>query len=1438
MQIHLSLSTPRLGRAVPLVLDADPQTPLSEIIKVLNEVEKGELYLGTRRLGGKTTLAKSGIRDGSVITVGEPTRDRAKSDLELAVVGGPTAGVSFSLPIGVTTVGSGRNADIQVLDKHMSRAHLKIKVWEIDEYTIFDMHSKRGTFVEGERVEGRYDLRPGDVIRAGASLLEIRLRPDGNADLRTDEEGHLVFNRPARIWPKEPRPSVTIPSEPQPPEKQSFPWVQALAPLILSMIAALVFKNAMFLLFSLMAPIMVIGSRHTSGKDNKARYKKQLKEYEEGLEKAEVKIDETIRLQTRIHRFVYPDPTNLLSIGSDPRKRLWERRRHDEDFLFLRTGAANQDADIDVKGTYKDGDENSKPTLDHVPVGIDLKTAGVMGIAGPADSVRASARWLIGQIATLHSPSDAILWMLTDRKSRVHWEWMRWLPHTRFEDFPDAPFANIATDKYQREEHVRLLVNLMAARKVARENEESVGPAIVVIYDGMRALRNLPAVGRLLKEGPGVGIYAIGLEDDPSRLAEEGNAEVVMNQDGIGGVLRVKGEVPIYDLLPDQVTGRWATALARGLGPMRQIENDDGERSLPGSVRLVDMLGIDLEDPAQLVQRWSTNGRTTSADIGYGLDGIFALDLKRDGPHGLVAGTTGSGKSEFLQTMVVSLALANRPDAMNFVLVDYKGASAFADCDRLPHTVGMVTNLDGHLTERALTALDAELKRREHALKELQSPDVDTAWSKNPTKAATLGLARLVIVIDEFAELVHELPDFVKGLIRIARVGRSLGVHLVLATQRPTGVVSAEMRANTGLRIALRMEDRQDSTEVIDKPDAAAILRTTPGRAYARLGGGTSLIPFQTARVAGKRKDIAKVVVPPSVIPMPWPQLGRPLPKRISQESVPAQTTDLHGLVELIKEASQLIDVKTSHSPWLPPLPEKLFLAANTATGTNGIVEFGLEDRPSDQVQVPATFDVANGSHMAIAGSPRSGRSTALRTLAGAIARTWHPSDCHIYGLDFGNGALLSLAQLPHCGAVATRVEGARLERLISRLLDEVALRQELFARLGVGDINEQRSRSDQQLPYIVVFFDLWEGMITDFALESGSDMQDRVLRLLREGPGVGIKVIISGDKSVLNNRVSSHIDRRLILRLSETEDYRIVGINPKHVSEEIAPGRALRPESMIEVQFGVLSNDLSASAQTAALAGIAELWQGAEAVNRPFRVDALPLSISYEEAGRLADSPVRPMDVVAGVGGDELALIRANLAEDGSTFVIGGVSRSGKSTALLSIAQALLDSGTRVVAFTPKPSPLTELKYDERAHVFLGVQPDLAAVREALESNQPTVAIVDDLNFMTGNEVDLYLQNKLASRSQHFGIVASGRTEDLRSGIRGIAVEMRKGRMGLVLSPQSGIEGDLLGMRFPQGLVGKMPPGRAVFAKHGEAMLVQVALPRPSQSTLDDQRT
>ncbi|MFN2540037.1 MAG: FtsK/SpoIIIE domain-containing protein [Mycobacteriales bacterium] len=924
-----------------------------------------------------------------------------------------------------------------------------------------------------------------------------------------------------------------------------------------------------------------------------------------------------------------------------------------------------------------------------------------------------------------------------------------------------------------------------AARDIRSQPPARQFPEVLVVLDGARELRSLAGIADVLRAGPSAGVHVLCLEDSELRLPEE--CQAVVSRD----TLRRQGAEPVR-IRPDLPTAAWAEQLARALAPLRDDGGED-DASVPTEARLLDVLGLDPPTAAGVRAR---AGRTTAALVGVDADGPVVLDLQRDGPHLLVAGTTGSGKSELLQTLVASLAVANRPDAMTFVLVDYKGGAAFRDCARLPHTVGMVTDLDGHLVQRALASLTAELRTREQLLHEAGAKDIEDFWSGGG------GLPRLVIVIDEFASLAEELPDFVRGLVGIAQRGRSLGVHLVLATQRPSGVVSPEVRANTNLRVALRVTDAAESLDVLDAPDAAGISQSVPGRAFARTGHST-LLPFQTARVGGRRPGTADERL--EVVELPWSALGRPLPH--ARPEGPEDTTDLQALVAAIRSAWS---GSAARRPWLEPLPSTLTLADLDPPGPL-VLPYALEDLPDEQRRRTAALDLVAGGHLLVAGAARSGRTTLLRALAGSLAGT-SAEDVHLYAIDSGNGALLALEELPHTGAVVTRSQPDRADRLLARLTAEVARRQELLAASGWSDLAEQRSASAEPLPYLLLLLDRWEGFTAAFDEVDAGRLPDCLLRLVREGLAAGLRVVVTGDRAALLGKLSHAIEDTVVLRLAERSDYALVGLSPRQLPDQVGDGRAFRATSGVELQVALLCDDPSGAAQASALRALAT---GPAPRRPPFRVDPLPTRIGW------ADARTLPHDGVGvGVGGDELSLLGVDLAVHGPGFTIAGPPGSGRSTALVGLAAGLLASGTTVCALAPRPSPLRDLA--GAVHVADADQ----LVRALTSATGRLAVVVDDAELLLASPVaDVLAQLLRDGRDTGHALVVAGGLAELGVAFRGFAADVRRSRSGLLLGLTSPLDGELLGVRLPRSAVAPGPVGRGLLIRNGQVTAVQVPL-------------
>jgi S-DNA-T family DNA segregation ATPase FtsK/SpoIIIE len=855
---------------------------------------------------------------------------------------------------------------------------------------------------------------------------------------------------------------------------------------------------------------------------------------------------------------------------------------------------------------------------------------------------------------------------------------------------------------------------------------------------------------------------------------------------------------------------------------------------------LLDLLGMEPPTTEGICASWASGGRTTSALIGATATGALEVDLQRDGPHGLVAGTTGSGKSELLQTLIASLAVANRPDALNFVLVDYKGGSAFEACARLPHTVGMVTDLDGHLTERALASLAAELRRRERLFRGAGVKDIDDYWrflEGGAAEPSAVAMPRILIVIDEFASLVEELPDFVDGLVDLGRRGRSLGIHLILATQRPAGVVSPSIKTNTNLRIAMRVTDAMDSTDVIDSQLAARIAKSTPGRGYMRIGH-EQMLEFQAARVGGRRRDLSAHGSEPSLRILKTDTLYAPKPQNRTTV-LDDDETDLAALVHAIATAAESLGIAAPSSPWLPPLPNVL-LQSDLTVGdepgqTFGSIPFGLEDVPAEQARGVAVLDLEFGSHLIVAGDPGSGRSTLLRTVAASAAGRTSPADLHMYAIDCGNGALLPLADLPHCGAVVSRTEVERIDRLITKLLADVVQRQSALAAGGFSNLSDQRLSvpAEHRLPFVLVLLDRWEGFTAAFEGIDGGRLVASFQHLLREGPGVGVRVVVTGDRSVLVGRMATMTEFRLVLRLNDRSSYSLAGLNPRHLPQEVPVGRAFRADSGQEIQIAVLSTEPTGPAQVAALRQIAEQSRlSARAVPKeslPEPVSVLPSQIALDAIlASLTPDALQPLRAIIGVGGNRLDLVGLDLHADGPGYIVMGPRRSGRSNALVAIARSLVKGGTSVIGVVSLASPVERIIGESGV---LGVFSARSTSPEEFSSAVsqaagPLAILVDDVEQILDTPFAAVLEGYLRGAQEHRrSIVIAGSTAELNTAsFRGLVAEARKSRAGLVLSPGAPADAELFGVRLPKTTLFSGPAGRAVQIANGGHRLVQLA--------------
>jgi S-DNA-T family DNA segregation ATPase FtsK/SpoIIIE len=1433
--------------------------PVGEILSAIGRVTgtAGALWNEARQLTAEERVSETGLRDGTVLGMGVPSisvRDRVDAGVELRVVGGPASGLVLRLPSGYLVIGRHSSCDLTIPDLEMSRKHAALEISADGAITLVDLGSSNGTWLEGAAIgEVPAPVKYGQVAQVGASYVSLHPVDPLDGDLSDDGQCGFVFNRRYRI--RQPQTSVEIefPAKPEEDEKPSFPWLMMVAPLILAGGMALVLKQPQYLLLAVMSPVMTLGSTVHGRQTRKRRKIKAETDFQQGTAEAMQQMESAVQEERLRRRSEAPDPATLVLAAMGPRGRLWERRSTDDDHLWLRVGLATQGSVVHI------ANHPSPPPAWAVPVVVPLPVAGVLAISAPTVTARALARALVLQTGVLHSPDDVRVVVLTDESAEAEWDWVRWLPHAQLD--PSRGVVAIGNNPDTVAARVRELQRNITARVDQRKSLSTVAgrmrPHVVLVVDGAKRFRSLPGMLSVLQDGPDVGIYSICLDEDRSLLPEESGAVVTWDATTATATVEQHGTPALSGVALDLLDPRVCETAARAIAPIHRI-GGEGAGGVPAAARFLELADLDPPSGAAMSSRWQASGRGPRALLGMAEHGPLVLDLAVDGPHGLVAGTTGAGKSELLQTLVAGLATSSPPDELNVVLVDYKGGAAFRDCRALPHTVGLVTDLDAHLTERALRSLQAELKRREHLLSEAGAKDIgDYIEARERTLGDLAPLPRLVIVIDEFASLALELPDFLKGLVGIAQRGRSLGVHLVLATQRPTGVVSPEIRANANFAIALRVVNNAESSDIIGVPDAANISPATPGRAFLRVSQEPAVC-FQAARVGGRRPGAVDVAPTVDAFDVPWGALGTPDPA-VSPPAVLAEdATDLHDLVEAIRQAAETQAVPPQRQPWLDPLPSLLtvdrLLAAvsdsREAEGSNGMrdiepLPFGLYDLPDLQEQRPAYFDPVSGRHTLFAGSPRSGRSSLLRTIAASVARSCDVTDVHLYVVDCGNGSLLTLRDLPHCGAVVTRNEPDRTERLFGRLVSEVHRRQSVLVERGLSSAREQRRHSDsgQPWPFIVVLVDGWEGFLDAFHDHKDGSVEQQLLGLLRDGGPVGLTVVMTGDRTLLSTaRVSSLFEDRFVLRFNDRDDYSLANLTPRKMPETVPAGRAFRVVTGDELQVALLGEDPSGPAQASALATLASAVAEQAAAHpppiRPFRVDALPSRISLDEAALLGDRPEPPgrssLAVLVGVGGDELTSWWVDLAEHGPGFVVTGSPESGRSTALLSFGATLLSRGCHIIAVTPRQSPLRALNGRSGVLVLDGGEARSPGTegRSAVESmvkgvgdpsvTPPLVVLVDDAELVDPD--DPWLTELASGPAGRCAFIVAGALEPLRDGFRGFPLYAKRTGSGMLMSPKSHLDAGVFNGALPRGSAFSGPPGRAyLFVRSRPLALVQI---------------
>lgn len=1391
----------------------------------------------------------------------------------MQILSGAEAGRVVPLAHGTSIIGRVEPAHVVLRDPMVSKRHARV---EIDkEIEVIDLNSANGLVIDGGLVS-RVRVRPGQIITIGGTDVRfVRTPNEGDAEETRifEQGGSLLFNRSPRVEKRYAGREHRHPIIPAEADPRIFPWPMVAAPVLLGLALFAVTQRPTSLLIVFMAPLMMlgnfIGQRTQQGKKLRLEidtFETQIDELEDALLAEEVVERERRREEAPPTATVFEQSMKLGPL-------MWTRRPEHWNFLSVRLGSGTgrsrntvQEAS-DQRGIaeYSDRVNALRSRFEHisdVPLVELLPSAGAIGIAGGRGEVADVLRGIGVQLFGLHAPNEVITAAIVDPAWTPDVEWMKWLPHTTS---PQSPFAEIALADSPSAATVLLnalegavLERLtgsaeqrgpLAPQDTSMELGKSVGerahsPAKAGDVSLILIATNDAPVDRarltqLIERGPDAGVFTIFVAPTVESLPAACRTFVDVTNgldDAVVGWVRAGERAEGVSV--EGVSREYAEHFAKRLAPVVDSSSVAPDSSdLPNSVSLLRIIGADRADETSaVIERWRQNNSiidrsrtprprlkragTLKAFMGQGSPDAMSLDLRTQGPHALVGGTTGSGKSEFLQTWVLGMAAEYSPDRVTFLYVDYKGGSAFADCVDLPHTVGLVTDLSPHLVRRALTSLRAELHHREHLFNRKKAKDLLELEKRQDPETPPA----LVIVIDEFAALATEVPEFVDGVVDIAQRGRSLGIHLIMATQRPAGVIKDNLRANTNLRVALRMADASDSNDVVGDAVASTFDPSIPGRGIAKTGPGR-LVPFQAAYAGGwtteepNRAQVRVAELRFGSVTL-WESEHDDDGSDAHDEDL--GPNDQKRLVANLVAASEEAGLPKPRRPWLDDLAGTIDLR-DLPLGGDARIPLGLADIPQQQLQTAVFFEPDTDGHMLVYGTSGSGKSVALRSIGIAAGARPDLGRVAVYGIDFGTGSLRSIEAMPHVGAIVSGDDAERVQRLLRTVRSILDDRARRFSAVNASTLTEYRvlaGKPDE--PRIVILLDGFGTFKQDWETVSARAPYYAIfMRVLGEGRPLGVHVVATADRyGSVPTAVSANVTKRIVLRMADDGAYSILGVPKDVLNERSAPGRAI--VDGVETQIAVIGGTTNVAEQNTAAEAFAESLRAAGAVEAE-NIGSLPTELDAASLpDRLDGLPV------LGIGDDTLG---PRAFEPIGTFVVAGPPQSGKTTALRGLVRAVerLDPEVALFHVGGRRAALRSFRPWTRT---ASSPEDVRALAKELKDvvvdetlTKRLMIVVENITEFSDTDAERPLKElfQAINRSDHF-LVADGDVAQLTSGF-GLIGELKAGRHGVALRPETYDGDSLFKVPFPKVQRHEFPPGRGLFVENGRMVTVQLPL-------------
>lgn len=1146
----------------------------------------------------------------------------------------------------VSELAIGRDPKSQIVlrDNNVSRKHaLLIKIGST--WCLKDMGSTNGIYLNKRKVNDEY-IHDGDEITISEYTIVInnnKLSIIGDKDivlnLKSKKRDNLweypVFSRSPRIKNIVQPVQLEIQPPPQIGSKPSISWLSVLLPPI-GMTAATVIMslvmNSKSMFFMLPMTLISVIVSVINYKNQINRFKNEealrLEKYNEHIEKIKKDAQNNVSQYHEEMNTRYPLVSEYIEFAKNLNPRLWERQPSDNDFMSIRVGTGVLPANFQIqipaekielyedelKQIPKKTAEEYKTVTD-MPITVDLNSKPICGIKGDREKAIRLVKNIIVGAASAHAYTDLKISIIFNKNESEDWLWTRWLPHV-FDNERSERY--LADSKESAEDLMKKMSEIFDDRfKKADDNYfgRSVAglPFYLFVIADLGMANGIPGMKYLLSADGTKNIAAIFIAGPNETLPQEcmNIIDVDVNDEGI--IINTENASEKHEFTIENISNTNYDNFAKYIAPVRlRIANE--ESKLPGVITFFEGYGIDNLYDIDLTSNWGRIPRSDNMSVPIGIRGNgdqFFFNIKTQGPHGLVAGMTGSGKSEMVQSWILSMSLAFSPENVSFILIDFKGSGLLLPFKNLPHLAGKISDMDKTVA-RNMIAIDSEIQRRKKLFDNAGVQNIDDYIKKTQDDDSLEKLSYLFVIIDEFAELKVKFPEFMELINSIFGIGRTLGIFIILMSQKPTGVISDKMRANSNFSWCLKVKEASDSKEMLQRSDAVKIVN--PGRAYVKVGEFEVYEMIQSfwsgAPYIPDKSDDFKVV--PQISTMNLRGERKSYAIKPIDEHKESGKKEIEVLVDYIANESERLKFKTARKIWVDRLEETIYLddIINNENNDGLTAVVGMVDAPELQSQFPLKLKMDECGHIVLYGAPGTGKTTFLKSYIMSLMVKYTPQLVNIYIMDFGGMQMGVFKDYPFIGGIAYSDDSEKIKKLTGMILKELKSRQALFAHAGVANLKAYNEVSQNSpLPYIILAVDNY-----DPVLQIYPELEDFFIKLTHDGGGYGIYFVATATNiNALGYKMRQNIKTSLTLRLVDRSDYINVVGRTEGMEPENLLGRGLINQGRIhEFQAALPAKAKGERERSALISELGKKMSAECAGKRAKQIPIMPETISY----------------------------------------------------------------------------------------------------------------------------------------------------------------------------------------------------------------------------------